>query len=72
MAASETSFFPALAHPTSGIRRYTGLPVLVEGERPTVRRSPLLGEHTEGVLHDLLKLPAGEVERLVGSGVVGK
>ena len=72
MAASETSFFPALAHPTSGIRRYTGLPVLVEGERPAVRRSPLLGEHTEGVLHDLLKLPAGEVERLVGNGVVGK
>ena len=72
MAASDTSFFAALAHPTSGTRRYTGVPVRLDGDgRPTARRSPLLGEHTEAVLHDLLRLPAEQVARLMADKVVG-
>ena len=72
MATWETSFFQALAHPTAGTRWYTGVPVLTRGERPTTRRPPLLGEHTEHVLHNVLKLPAGEVQRLTAKGVVGR
>ena len=64
MAASDTPFFPALGHPTAGTRRYTGVPVLVDGERLPLRRPPLLGEHTERVLHDVLQLPAAEIELL--------
>lgn len=77
MAATDTSFFAALAHPTSGTRRYTGVPVLLHGsERPAARRlrttrSPLLGEHTEAVLRDLLCLSGDEVARLMAEKVVG-
>ena len=72
MAALDTSFFPALAHPTAGLRRYTGVPVLLEGKhRLAARRPPLLGEHTERVLHDVLRLPAGAVGRLTAGKVVG-
>ena len=72
MAATDTSFFPALAHPTSGLRRYTGVPVLLDGEhRLAMRRPPLLGEHTERVLHDVLELPPQEIDRLTAARAVG-
>ena len=72
MASVATSFFPALAHPTSGTRRYTGVPVLLDGKhRPAARRAPLLGEHTERVLHDMLRLPPAEIEQLTASKAVG-
>ena len=71
MAATDTTFFPALAHPTAGTRHYTGVPVLMDGERLAVRRPPLLGEHTERVLHGVLKLPAAEIERLLAEKAAG-
>ena len=39
-------------------------------ERVPVRRAPLLGEHTEEILCDVLGLSATEVGRLHDSGVV--
>ena len=77
MAASEApcsrreSFFPAVGHPTSGTRRYTAVPVLREGHRPATRRPPLLGEHTEQVLYDLLELPPEDVHCLMAEKIVG-
>ena len=72
MAARETPFFPALSHPVAGTRHYTGVPVLQDGKhRVAHRRPPLLGEHTEYVLHDLLRLDAGEIERLTAAKIVG-
>ena len=72
MAATETSFFPAVGHPTSGTRSYTAVPVLRRGGgRPATRRAPLLGEHTEEVLYGLLDLPATAVDRLMADKVVG-
>ena len=72
MAAAETSFFPAVAHPTAGIRAYTALPVLRRGGgRPATRRSPLLGEHTEAVLYGLLGMAPPEVVRLTVCKAVG-
>ena len=72
MAAAETSFFPAVAHPTSGTRAYTAVPVLRRGGgRPATRRSPLLGEHTETVLYELLGMAPSEVDRLTACKVVG-
>ena len=72
MAAAESGFFPAVAHPTSGTRVYTGIPVLRRGgDRPAARRPPLLGEHTEAVLYELLGMAAPEVDRLMRDKVVG-
>ena len=72
MAARETPFFPALSHPVAGIRHYTGVPVLRDGRhRVPHRRPPLLGEHTEYVLHDLLRLDAEQIERLTAAKIVG-
>lgn len=72
MAATETSFFPSVAHPTSGTRAYTAVPVLRrDGGRPATRRAPLLGEHTEAVLYDLLGMAPPEVERLTRDKAVG-
>ena len=71
MAATCTPFFPALSHPVAGTRHYTGVPVLRDGKRVTHRRPPLLGEHTEYVLHDLLQLDPREIERLTAAKVVG-
>ena len=72
MASKETSFFPALSHPVAGTRHYTGVPVLRDGKhRVTHRRPPLLGEHTEAILHDLLRLDADEIERLTAAKIVG-
>ena len=72
MAASDTPFFAALSHPTAGTRHYTGVPVLANGERLPLRRPPLLGEHTEQVLHEVVKLPAAEIERLTAAEAVGR
>ena len=72
MASAETSFFPPVAHPTSGTRAYTALPMLRRGGgRPATRRSPLLGEHTETVLYELLGMAPSEVVRLTAGKVVG-
>ena len=72
MASKDTSFFPALSHPVAATRNYTGVPVLRDGKhRVTHRRPPLLGEHTEYVLHDLLRLEADEIERLTAAKIVG-
>ena len=37
-----------------------------------LRRPPLLGEHTEQVLHEVVKLPAAEIERLTAAEAVGR
>ena len=72
MAAQDTGLFPAVAHPVAGTHRYTALPVLDgAGRRPAARRPPLLGEHTDRVLLDLLRLDGAAVARLAAQGVVG-
>lgn len=64
--------FAAVSHPTSGMHWYTGLPFEAAATgRPEVRRPPLLGEHTEYVLYDILGLSGAEVSDLMASGAVG-
>jgi crotonobetainyl-CoA:carnitine CoA-transferase CaiB-like acyl-CoA transferase len=70
-AAHRSGFFAPLGHPTSGPRVYTGLPIRVGGERLPARRPPLLGEHDEYVLYELLGLDQDEVGALVACGAVG-
>ena len=41
-----------------------------DAQREPVRRAPILGEHTEEVLADVLSLSATEIGRLRDAGVV--
>ena len=76
MAADEqahtSGFFPAVSHPSAATRHYTGIPVLLrEKGRPATRRPPMLGEHTEQVLYELLGLTPDEVNTLMAEKTVG-
>jgi crotonobetainyl-CoA:carnitine CoA-transferase CaiB-like acyl-CoA transferase len=64
--------FTCVPHPEAGPRWYTGVPVrLPGGERYPLRRPPLLGEHDDYVLFDLLGLSPGEASALAASGAIG-
>jgi benzylsuccinate CoA-transferase BbsF subunit len=67
----ENGYYPAVPHPRAGVRHYGGLPFILDGERLPVRRAPLIGEHTEEVLLDLLHIPSLELSRLVADEAVG-
>ena len=75
MAANEadhaSGFFAPLDHPTAGTHHYTALPFTLNGRRVPPKRPPLLGEHTESVLYELLGLDSDEVGELLASGAVG-
>ena len=67
-----SGFFAALDHPTVETHIYTGLPFTdSNARRPAIRRAPLLGEHTEYVLFDLLDLEADRVHQLIAERAVG-
>jgi formyl-CoA transferase len=59
-------------HPAEGPLRVVGPPVLVDGQRPAVRRMvPRLGEHTREILAEA-GLDTAEVERLVAAGIAAE
>jgi 2-methylfumaryl-CoA isomerase len=58
-------------HPGIGVYRMPGTPLDFSAlPRTPVRRAPLLGEHTEAVLADVLGLSDTEIGRLVDAGTV--
>jgi crotonobetainyl-CoA:carnitine CoA-transferase CaiB-like acyl-CoA transferase len=58
-------------HPRSGKVMMANVPVRLSKTPGSVRTpAPALGEHTGEILQALLGLPAAEVARLVGAGVV--
>jgi len=58
-------------HPGVGRYLMPGTPLDFSGiPRAPARRAPLLGEHTDAVLHELLGLSDAEVGRLVDAGTV--
>jgi crotonobetainyl-CoA:carnitine CoA-transferase CaiB-like acyl-CoA transferase len=59
-------------HPRAGKVRMVGAPVRLSETPGSVRTpAPMLGEHTDEVLQDLLGLGAGEIGALRGAGVLG-
>jgi 2-methylfumaryl-CoA isomerase len=57
--------------PGIGVYRMPGTPLDFSAvARTPVRRAPLLGEHTEAVLADVLGLSEAEIGRLVDAGTV--
>ena len=58
-------------HPVSGKRLYPGVPFRMSGAPPNQSTAaPLLGQHTEEICRDLLKMSAEEVQRLVKEDVL--
>jgi 2-methylfumaryl-CoA isomerase len=63
--------FVEVEHPGVGSYLMPGSPLAFSGvDRVPVRRAPLLGEHTEEILADVLGLGAAEIGRLHDEGVV--
>ena len=70
--ASEASpMWEVVEHPGVGSYRMPGTPLDFSGvPRSPVRRAPLLGEHTEEVLAEVLGLTQGEIGKLEADGTV--
>jgi crotonobetainyl-CoA:carnitine CoA-transferase CaiB-like acyl-CoA transferase len=64
-------FFETVEHPEIGRRRVAGAPWKFGSDDVGIRRpAPLLGEHNEYVLGEILGLDRDEIERLTRAGVV--
>ena len=59
-------------HPTRGKYLTVGNPIKLSGSPVEVTRSPLLGEHTEEILRDVLKYSDNEIAEIEGTGGVGR
>lgn len=58
-------------HPKRGKYLSVGNPIKLSNSPSEVKRSPLLGEHTEEVLRDVLKLDEGRIAAIIESGATG-
>ncbi len=58
-------------HPTRGKYLSVGNPIKLSDSVSEVTRSPLLGEHTLQILHDLLKFDAAQIAEIEASGAIG-
>ena len=59
-----------MVHPVHRPFKMPGWPVRVDGKPPTVKASPILGEHTTDVLSEWLGLSADAVETLRGKKII--
>jgi len=58
-------------HPTRGKYITVGNPIKLSDSPAEVVRSPLLGEHTQEILRDVLSFSDSQVEEIEGSGALG-
>ena len=57
--------------PVAGRVTVPGFPLAFDGDRPSADTpAPLLGEHNRAVLHDLLGMDDGELDRLEATGIL--
>jgi formyl-CoA transferase len=59
-----------VGHPTRGTYLTVGNPIKLSDSNADVRRSPLLGEHTDEVLRDVLKYAEREIDAIKASGAI--
>jgi formyl-CoA transferase len=57
-------------HPTRGKYLTVGNPIKLSDSISEVKRSPLLGEHTDEILHDVLGFSAAAVDEIKSSGAL--
>ena len=67
-------FWEPVVHPVVGEHRYPGWPMRLSGSTGSWYRSPapLLGQHNQEALSDLLGLEAAEIDHLRQAGVIGE
>ena len=58
-------------HPTRGKYLSVGNPIKMSDHVSEVKRSPLLGEHTDEILHQVLKFDDAKVAEIKDSGALG-
>ncbi|MGU3541156.1 formyl-CoA transferase [Methylobacterium sp. A54F] len=58
-------------HPTRGRYLTVGNPIKLSASPSEVRRSPLLGEHNDEILRDVLGYTEEEILEIAGSGAIG-
>ena len=58
-------------HPERGPYLSVGCPIKLSDSPAVVKRSPLLGEHTEEILRDVLGYDGGALDEVIASGAVG-
>ena len=69
--ANDREMFLEVKHPTLGKIKLGGNPIKLSKTKPTIRQAPpLLGQHTEDVLNNLLGLSKEEIEKLREEGVI--
>jgi formyl-CoA transferase len=59
-------------HPTRGKYLSVGNPIKLSDSPSEVRRSPLLGEHTEEILREVLRYDDRRIEEIQSSGALGE
>ncbi len=60
-----------IEHPTCGPMKFVNTPVKYSYSEPSIRTPPpLLGQHTDEILRDLVRMNEGEIEDLKAEGVV--
>jgi formyl-CoA transferase len=57
-------------HPKRGKYLSVGNPIKLSDSISKVKRSPLLGEHTDEILKDVLRYSAKEIADIKGSGAI--
>ncbi|MBW2091104.1 MAG: CoA transferase [Deltaproteobacteria bacterium] len=69
---AERDFFWEIEHPETGRRKYCGLPIKLSKTPAVLKRpAPLLGEHNEYVLGEILGLSRDEIVQLEEKGIIG-
>ena len=68
----ETGTVVEVDHPTRGKYLTVGNPIKLSDSPTEVTRSPLLGEHTDEVLRDVLGFNDNQVQEIRGSGALGE
>jgi benzylsuccinate CoA-transferase BbsF subunit len=64
-------FFERLAHPEVGVRTHMGMPWLLSNAPNGVRSpAPLLGQHTDQVMHEILGYSAQQIAQLKAEQVL--
>ena len=67
----ETGTVVEVDHPKRGKYLSVGNPIKLSNSPSEVRRSPLLGEHTDEVLRDVLKFDEARIAAITESGATG-
>ena len=59
-----------VTHPERGVFKTVGCPLILSDSPVTVETSPLLGEHSEEILKEIMGYGPEEIEQLRGEGVI--